>query len=183
MSDQIVAIAQRLRGLREIMEISQQEMAETLGVDVSVYDEYEQGMHDFAFSFLYGCANKLGVDIIELLTGEAPRLSYCSIVRRDEGLEIERRSEYKYQHLAYFFKNKKAEPFHVTVTPEDQSLHLNAHDGQEFNYILKGSMLIKVGEEEAIVNEGDAIYYDSSKPHGMIAVNNAPCEFLAVIMK
>ena len=183
-SGQIAAIAARLSLLREANDVSEQEMADTLGIPLSEYQDYEAGKNDFAFSFLYGCANKLGVDIVELITGEPPRLSFFSYVKNGEGLRIDRRKEYSYQHLAYFYKNKMAEPFHVTVEPKDnQSMPLNCHEGQEFNYILKGSMRIQVGNQSAVLHEGDAVYYDSSMPHGMMAEGDAPCEFLSIIMR
>jgi len=121
---------------------------------------------------------------VDLLTGETPTLTYFSLVRKGEGLNIDRRKEYKYQHMAFFFRQKKAEPFHVTVTPEDNTeMHLNSHEGQEFNFILKGSMRIKVDAQETVLHEGDAVYYDSSRPHGMVCEGDEPCEFLAIIMK
>ncbi|MBE5781209.1 MAG: helix-turn-helix domain-containing protein [Clostridiales bacterium] len=184
MGEQIQAIAQRLSMLREAMDISAEDMAAELNITAAEYLEYEEGKHDFAFSFLFGCANKLGVDIVDLLTGETPKLTYFSLVRKGEGLNIDRRKEYKYQHMAFFFRQKKAEPFHVTVTPEDNTeMHLNSHEGQEFNFILKGSMRIKVDAQETVLHEGDAVYYDSSRPHGMVCEGDEPCEFLAIIMK
>jgi mannose-6-phosphate isomerase-like protein (cupin superfamily) len=184
MSDQIMAIANRLKALREIVGIGEEEMAKTAGVTVEDYRAYERGEKDFAFSFLFGCANRLGVDIVDLLTGDSPRLRSFSHVKRGEGLDIDRRKEYKYQHLAFFFKNKRAEPFLVRVTPEDNTaLHLNTHDGQEFNYILSGSMRMEIDGVPFVANQGDAIYYDAHKPHGMMANGNEACEFLAVIVK
>ncbi len=184
MSEQIRAIAARLKALREIVNVSEQDMAKALGVDLDEYRTYENGGKDFAFSFLYGCANRLGVDIIELLTGDSPRLRSFSHVKKGEGLDIERRKEYKYQHLAYFFRDKKAEPFLVRVTPEDNAqVHLNSHDGQEFNYVLSGSMQMMIDGVSFIANEGDSIYYDAQKPHGMMACGDKPCEFLAIIVK
>ena len=69
----------------------------------------------FSFTFLYQCAKLFGVDMVELVTGENPRLSFYSIVRKDEGLPIKRRAGFNYQHLAYLFKNKTCEPFLVTA--------------------------------------------------------------------
>ncbi len=183
MSEQIKAIASRLRALREIMDISEEEMAQTLSVDVQTYRAYENGEHDFAFSFLFGCANKLGVDIIDLLTGDTPRLTSFSHVKKGEGLNIERNKEYKYQHLAFFFRNKRAEPFLVRVDPGEKEMHLNTHDGQEFDYVLSGSMQMEIDGQRFIAEAGDAVYYDPQKPHGMVAVGNEPCEFLAIIVK
>ena len=175
MSEQIKAIASRLRALREIMDISEEEMAQTLSVDVQTYRAYENGEH--------GCANKLGVDIIDLLTGDTPRLTSFSHVKKGEGLNIERNKEYKYQHLAFFFRNKRAEPFLVRVDPGEKEMHLNTHDGQEFDYVLSGSMQMEIDGQRFIAEAGDAVYYDPQKPHGMVAVGNEPCEFLAIIVK
>ena len=70
MQDQILEIAQRIRTLREIMEFTPAEMARAASVTEAEYQEYEAGNKDFSFTFLYNCAQKFGVDIIELLTGE-----------------------------------------------------------------------------------------------------------------
>ena len=108
-------------------------------VDLTVRDVYkrqhENGEQDFGFTFLYKCADKLDVDIVELLTGENPRLSFYSIVRKGEGLDIKRRAGFKYEHLNYRFKNKIAETFLVTAPyfeeEQDQPIPLSTHSGQE----------------------------------------------------
>ena len=185
MDKNIKLIAERIETMRDIMEISPEEMAQALGMTAEEYLEYETGEKDFAFSFLYTVANKLGVDITDLLTGESPRLSLFSCVRAGEGLAMERRKEYKYQHLAYIFKHKKMEPFLVTVDPSDvdAATHKNSHDGHEFNYILEGSMTVFVEDQKVTLYQGDALYFDSKHPHAMQAEEGKPCRFLAIIAK
>lgn len=99
METRIVEIAERIKGLREMMDITPEEMAEAAGVELEEYLKHENGEQDFGFTFLYKCADKLDVDIVELLTGENPRLSFYSIVRKGEGLDIKRRAGFKYEHL------------------------------------------------------------------------------------
>ena len=142
------------------------------------------GKHDFAFSLLYSIAGRLGIDIVDLMTGETPHLSVCSLIRKGEGLKMERRKEYRYEHLAYIFKNKKMEPFLVTVTPKDTDpkTHMNAHEGQEFNYVIEGSMILHIDKQEVLMQAGDAVYYDAKHPHAMEAKDGV-CRFLAVIAK
>ena len=185
MNENIQLIAERIAGLRDIMEISEEEMAATLNISVEEYRKYERGEMDFTFSFLYTVADKLGIDITDLLTGESARLSLFSFVKAGEGLKMERRKEYKYQHLAYIFKEKKMEPFLVTVEPSDvnAATHKNSHIGQEFNYIVEGSMTVFIEDESVTMNVGDAIYFNSKHPHAMQANNNKPCRFLAIIAK
>lgn len=185
MVSDIKLIAERIRTLRDIMEIPVERMARVLYLSQEDYLEYEKGNKDFPFSLLYTIANILGVDIVDLITGESPRLSLYSCVRAGEGLAMERRKEYKYNHLAYIFKDKKMEPFLVTVHPNDTdaATHKNSHEGQEFNYILEGSLTLYIGEESVLLNAGDAVYFNSKSPHAMQAENHKVCKFLAIIAK
>ena len=180
-------IAERLKGLREMMEISVPEMAEAAGVDEKAYLAYENGEKDFSVTFLYNCAGKCGVDVTALLTGHTPTLSSYSIVRAGQGVLTERRHSFSYQHLAQNFRGRTAEPFFVTAPyvkgAEEKPIPLSAHKGQEMDYILTGRLMVNVGGNIDVLDAGDTIYYDSSQPHGMIAVGGEPCTFLAVVLK
>lgn len=183
----ISEIAQRIRGLRELLELSEEEMAEVTGVTVAEYREYEDGKNDFPFTFLMKCAMKFDIDIIELMTGENPRLSFYTIVRANQGLPIERRTGFKYRHLAFHIKNKMAEPFLVTApyseAEQSEPIHYSTHEGQEFDYIIKGSLKVDLDGHVEVLNEGDSIFYDSGHRHGMIAADGADCDFLAIVIK
>lgn len=187
MEIKISEIAQRIRTMREIMDITEAEMAEFIGCSVEEYTQAEAGESDFSFTFIYKCAEKFGVDMIELLTGDNPRLSFYSIVRKDEGLPMKRRSGFNYYHLGYRFKDKLCEPFLVTAPyseeEQDAPIHLSNHVGQEFDYIIKGTLKVAFENHIEILNEGDSVLYDSSHGHGMIATGGEDCVFLAIILK
>ena len=187
METRIIEIAERIKGLREMSEITPEEMAGAVGVGVAEYLEHEEGRRDFNFTFLYKCADKLGVDIVELLTGENPRLSFYSIVRAGQGLDMKRRAGFLYEHLAYRFKDKIAEPFLVTAPyfeeEQEAPIHLSTHVGQEFDYIISGSLKVAMEDHIEILHAGDAIYYDSGRGHGMVATGGKECVILAVVMR
>ncbi|HEX3027389.1 MAG TPA: cupin domain-containing protein [Clostridia bacterium] len=187
MEMQILEIAERIRGLRQIMDISEQEMAQITGVNVEDYRDYENGKNDFPFTFLLKSAERFGIDIVELMTGVDPKLSFYTVVRRGGGLPIERRKGFQYRHLAHLMKNKIAEPFLVTAPYSEEEQNkpttYSAHQGQEFDYILKGSLKVDFDGHVEILQAGDAVYYDSGHRHGMIAAGGADCEFLAVVLK
>ena len=71
--------------------------------------------------------------------------------------------------------------FIVTVEPKPgvRTIYKNTHPGQEFNLVLEGKMELFIGGKTMILDEGDSIYFDSSKPHGMLAVGDKPVKFLA----
>jgi len=129
---------------------------------------------------LFQIAQTFGVELTALLTGEDPRLHGFSVSRAAEGVRVDRRHDYDYEALAYNFANKKCEPFLVTVEPGGEP-SLNSHPGQEFNYVLEGSLSIVIGGREVILEAGDCVYFDATQPHAMRALDDGIAKFLAVI--
>lgn len=183
MSEQIKLIASRIKELREISEISIQELAAELHISEETYGEYESGNTDIPVSFLYQIANRFNVELAAILTGDNPRLHTYQVVRKGKGVNVERREHYKYQSLANNFIGKKAEPFIVTAPADDDNtpVHFNSHKGQEFNYVIEGTLKIIINGHEIILEEGDSVYFDSSSSHGMKALNGKQARFLAII--
>jgi transcriptional regulator with XRE-family HTH domain len=184
MQERLKAVAARIKELRDILGISTEDMSAHLRISPEKYLKYENGEEDISVSVLYEISRKLGVEMSILLTGEAPRMHYFTVTRKGKGASVERRKHYKYQSLAPNFINKKAEPFVVTVEPkpENAAVQTNAHPGQEFNLVLEGSLMLIIKDQEIILDEGDSIYFDSSCEHAMVARNNKPARFLAIIM-
>jgi transcriptional regulator with XRE-family HTH domain len=180
-------IAERIRGLREMMNISDTEMAELTGMDIEDYRGYERGENDFPFTFLLKCSQRFGIDIVELMTGENPRLSFYTVTRNGAGLPIQRRKGLEYRHLAPYFKNKLAEPFLVNAPYSEDEQHkpikYSTHEGQEFDYILSGSLKVDFDGHIETLTQGDSVFYDSGHRHGMIATGGGNCDFLAVVIK
>ena len=184
MTDNIKTIAFRICELRDICGMSQEEVAEKSGIPIDTYMEYETGEKDFSFSHLFNIASVLGVDISDLLTGDSPKLRGYILTRSGKGLAFERRKAYRYQHLAYNFRDKKAEPF-IVVCEYDGKLtgkEAHAHEGQEFDYLLEGHMKIVLGGNDLYLGPGDSVYFDSSLPHAMYAID-ADARFIAVVIK
>jgi transcriptional regulator with XRE-family HTH domain len=181
---QIQMIAIRIADLREIVGLTQEEVAKRSQVPLEDYILYEKGEKDFSFSHLFNIAETLGVDISDLLTGESPKLRGYILTRNGKGLAFDRRKQYHYQHLAYNFAHKLAEPFIVTVEQDapDVVKQAHSHEGQEFDYVLDGILRIILGGNELILAPGDSVYYDSSLPHVMYAPEG-DCRFIAVVVK
>ena len=76
------------------------------------------------------------------------------------------------------------EPFFITVPsrPAADPIPLNAHPGQEFNYLLEGGIMVVVGGHEIQLSPGDSIYFDATHPHGLKALGGAPAQLIAVIL-
>ena len=183
MSDSMKQIAMRIEDLREASDYTVEQMAAMLSVTEEEYRKYESGEADMSISFLVKLSDVLGVDMTELLTGQAPRLNTLSVTRAGQGHLTDCHDQYVYKNLAYNFMNRKIEPMYVTVPPDvNKKLEPNSHDGQEFDYIISGSLRLVIGKHDIVLNPGDSVYYDSRYPHAMQAVGEEPVQFLAIVI-
>ena len=183
---QLSAIASRVREMREIMGWTQEEMAEKTEVSLEDYLRYEAGRTDMPFTFIYKSAQAFNMELTELLEGHNAFLSSYTVTRREKGESTAREEGIAISNLAPKFKDKKAEPYWVryeySEKQQNEPIHLTTHHGQEFDLILQGSLKVQVGDHTEILHEGDSIYYNSSLPHGMIAVDGKDCVFCAIIL-
>ena len=185
MENQLQQMGRRIREARTVLDISVAEMAALHHLSEEEYLKHETGDVDSSFTFIYRCADRFGLDISALVTGESPHLSFYTVTRRDKGTPIRRRAGFEYLHKAARLKNRHAEPFLVKAPAEDENapIHLSTHAGQEFDYVLRGTLKCKFEDKEEILHAGDSVYYDSGHPHGMIAIGGEDCEFLAIVVK
>ena len=184
--NQLSEVATRIKELREIIGFSTEQMAEKTDVDEKTYLSYESGKVDIPFSFIHKCALVLGVNMTDLLQGSSAKLSTYTVTRKGQGQETAKEDGIDISNLAPKFKDKLAEPYYVTyeysASQQNKPIHLTTHSGQEFDLVLSGKLKVQVGDHIEILGEGDSIYYNSSLPHGMIAVDGKNCTFVAVVM-
>ena len=184
--NELSQVAERIKELRDIMGWSVGEMAEKTDVSEEKYIAYESGNIDIPFSFLHKCALEFGVELTELLEGSSARLSSYTVTRKGKGQGTAKEDGINIANLAPKFKDKLAEPYWVkyeySASQQNKPIKLTTHSGQEFDLVLSGRLKVQIGDHTEILDEGDSIYYNSSTPHGMIAVDGKDCIFCAVVM-
>jgi len=179
-------MAGRIRELREIEGYTPEEMAAKTGVDVAEYIDCEEGRSDLNFAFIYRCALAFNVDVTDIIEGKSPTLATYVVTRQGMGQRIEEAHGMVYYNLAGSFRNRIAEPLYVKVEYREDALRrdieMTTHDGQECDIVVSGTLKVQIGEHREILHAGDSIYYDSSIPHGMIAMDGEDCVFYAIVL-
>ncbi len=182
----IQEMAKRIRELREIEGFTTYEMASKTSVTNEEYIACESGQSDLNFAFLYRCALAFGVDVTDIIEGNSPKLSSFTVTRAGCGQEIANAHGMTYYSLANAFQNRIADPLYVKTPYNAEAakgdIELTTHDGQEMDICISGHLLVQVGEHRTKLSPGDSIYFDSSNPHGMIAVDGEDCEFYAIVL-
>lgn len=180
MNSELMQIPKRIKELREILDISTEMMADNLGIALDEYIKFETGEKDIPIGTLYEIAILLDTDATVLLTGDSPRMNTYSVVRKGDGVSVDRYKGYHFESLAFNFMNRSMEPMLVTLEKKETEPALVIHCGQEFNYVLEGTMKVTVGKNVFMLTPGDSIYFNPSLPHGQAAVGGTT-KFLTVI--
>lgn len=178
---QLQEISARIKDLREFSDYTVESFAEKLGLTAGEYAEYENAERDIPIGILYNIAGVLDIDPSVILFGKGATKHDATVVYAGKGESIERYEGYSFISLTPDFINPELEPMLVTikegVTPE-----LVRHSGQELNYVLKGKLLLMLGDREFYLRAGDSIYFNASLPHAQVPMDG-DAEFLTVIQK
>ena len=180
-------VAERIRELREITGLSVEEMASRTGLSVDEYIACESGNRNLSVAFLYHCTLSFGVDMSDLLEGRSAKLRSYALTRKGEGQRIEEAHHMIGYNLAADFRNRIALPLYMELAyrpgAEYEDIELTTHEGQECDIVIRGHMRIQIGGKTEVLHAGDCIYYDSSTPHGMIAMDGEDCAFYAIVLR
>ena len=186
-TEKLYEVALRIKEMREIAGYTAEQMAEKVELSTAEYLKLESGEQDFPFSFIHKCALEFGIGMSDLLEGTtSARLSSYTVTRRGQGQQTAKENGISIANLAPKFRDKIAEPYWVTyeydAAQQNKPIQLATHSGQEFDLVISGKLMVQVGEHTEVLSEGDSIYYDSSAPHGMKAVDGRDCTFCAVVL-
>ena len=168
--DILVDVGSRVRGVREKRGLSLEDISQRTGIQVDVLGRIEAGEMAPPLGTIIKLAKALEMKMGYFISGEEDRP--FTIVRGDDRKVVSRHDSkkgkyygYTYESLAPHKKDRHMEPFLVTLDPSETEEERSTHDGQEFIYVLEGTMEVRLGEKVHLLEPGDAIYYDSTIPH------------------
>jgi acetyl-CoA synthetase len=184
--NRIQLIAERIQDLRESSGYNLEEVSTGIGIPIEEYAKYENGELDFPLSVIHNLAHFYKVEMSEILEGSSARLSNYIVTRKGNGMQVSFEHGIQALDLASKFKNRIAEPYACVYKYEEslqnKPIELITHKGQEMDIVIKGQLKVQVGNHIEVLNEGDSIYFDSTQPHGELAVGGQDCEFYAIVL-
>lgn len=182
------SVGEKIKQIRELKKVSLEEMAERSGMDIALISKIEEEKNVPSLAPLIKIARALGVRLGTFLDDSD---SYGPVVVRSgeyhKGVRFTSQSSETREHLNFFSlafdkAGRNMEPFIVDIEPGLQSDYmLSSHEGEEFIYVLDGSIEINYGKEIYKLEKGDSIYLDSIVLHNVHAGNNQSARILAVV--
>lgn len=180
-------VGEKIKLLREKMNLSLSDLADRSGFSSAILSQIENHMISPPLGTIIRLAKALEVES-GFFFKEKPTSPYV-IVRKGERKEISRVASkegvnygYSYESLGADKKNRKMEPFIVTLEPDTvKKVKQSTHDGEEFIFVLEGEMEVTLGDHSDVLTSGDSIYYDSNIPHKVTAMGESSTKILAVL--
>lgn len=178
----LVMLSQRIRKIRNDRGMTLEQVAERTGLTRSVLSKVENFRVTPSLPALGRIAGALGVSLAELVEGLDERPQHV-IVKRGEGTEIDRDkpvSPLRYFDLAIERPSKAMEPFLIEIPPGQGRDERMAHEGEEFLYVIEGSIQYWYGDEEFVLNAGDCLYADGAVEHALRNIGECRALFINV---
>ena len=187
--DSTQIVGEKIKSLRETREISVAELAERTGLSVEQIERIENNIDIPSLAPLIKIARALGVRLGTFLDDQD---EVGAVVCRKEELNnstisfsnnaMNARTHMQYHSLSNSKADRHMEPFIININAmNDADFVLSSHEGEEFIYVMEGTMEISYGQSSYLLNEGDSIYYDSIVPHHVHAYQGQEAKILAVV--
>jgi len=182
-----IRVGEKIKTMREQKGLSLKDVADLTGFSTALLSQMENHLVSPSLGTIVNLARAFGVRVGDFL-GETQGEPF-TIVRKDERKKVSRFASkegvkygYSYEALGFEKKDRKMEPFIVTLEPATvKTSKTSVHEGEEFIFVLEGEMEVILGNHTDVLYPGDSIYYDSTIPHRVQCHQEKITRILAVL--
>jgi len=174
-------LAERLRRLRRERNLTLGQVAKATDISRSFLSLVESGKSDITFGRLMRLVRYYGISVTDLLPddddGETP-----AVVRAGHQKVIASPAEGIEDFLLTTDTNRAMLPLLVVFAPGGRNVETAEHEGEEFAYVLEGSITVSIeGHEPMTLKRGDSLYFRAELPHSYANPSNRQARVLFVI--
>ncbi len=181
-------LGKKIKEFREFRQVSREDLALKANLDKQQLEQIEEKGVIPSLGHLIKISRALGVRIGTFLDDQN-QMGPVIVKAGEEksSLSFSTNDESSREHLNFFSlaqdkTGRHMEPFIVKIEPSKESDYkLSTHEGEEFIYVLEGSIEINYGKDVYQIEKGDTIYLDSVVAHNVHAAGNRPAKILAVV--
>lgn len=181
-------VGDRIKSIRESKSMTVEQLAEKAGLTVEQIQRIENDIDLPSLSPLIKISHALEVRLGTFFDDQS--VSGPVICRKDKYSDsisfsnnaIQSRKNMEYHSLSKSKTDRHMEPFIIDVAPtEKNDFVLSTHEGEEFIFVLEGTMELSYGKNTYLLECGDSVYYDSIIPHHLHGYEGQAAKILAVI--
>ncbi|MDF1580978.1 MAG: XRE family transcriptional regulator [Desulfuromonadales bacterium] len=182
-------IGPKIKQLRKARKLTLQDVARETGFSPALISQIENNNVSPPIATLSKIARFFDVKIGMFFEEEEVECKY-EVVRRGERRVVSRVISkagtghgYTYEALSFRKRNKKMEPFLLSISERAGEETLYNHEGEEFLLIIKGKAEVLLEDERIALDEGDAVYFDATLKHRLLSRDGGEVQVLAVVTR
>lgn len=173
-------LGQRLRAVRHAHGYTLAEVAQRAGVSKSFLSMLETGHTNVSATRLQRLSAVFGLKTSDLLPDEAAR-ELVRVVRRGAATPLSGFGDGVAARLLGLDVRRRLQPVVLTLAPGAEHETRVGHAGEEFVFVLSGSVSIQVDREAPVrLEAGDSAYYPAALPHGYANLGTSTAELLTI---
>jgi transcriptional regulator with XRE-family HTH domain len=172
-------IGQKIKNLRLTSDLTQEELANRAGLTKGFISQMENDKFQTSISIesLSDILDVLGISLSEFFSETE---SEQVVFKLSDRSQIDSTGASRFEMLVPGSTNNIMDPIMVELQPGEQLEKKDPHPGEQFGYVLKGTVTIVLNKEKHNVSKGNCFYFTSDKHHQMINVSKKPVTFLWV---
>lgn len=179
------AIGPQIRALRQKKKLGLVQLGEHTGLSPAMLSKIERGKLFPTLPTLLRIALVFGVGLEHFFTGDADK-PMVAVVRKKDRIRLpspagDRQPSYIFESLDFPATDRKMEAFLAEFPARADASEPHEHDGAEFIYVLGGQLVVDIDGADTLLEEGDAIYFDSSVPHSYRCKGRASSSAIVVV--
>jgi transcriptional regulator with XRE-family HTH domain len=182
-------IGAKIRELRSARKLTLQDVANETGFSTALISQIENNKISPPIATLSKIATFFDVRIGHFFSESEEECAF-EVMRSNERTIIPRvvsqdgsMHGYFYESMSVRKKNRKMDPFLLTLNEKVTNTDTYSHNGEEFLFVLKGTADLLLDGQRIVLNGGDSIYFDATLKHRLLSASNDEVKVLAVVMR
>jgi transcriptional regulator with XRE-family HTH domain len=178
-------IGQKIRALRLNKKLGLTQLGQHTGLSPGMLSKIERGQLFPTLPTLLKIALVFGVGLEHFFVDHDQKPT-VAVVRKKERVRLphllgDRTPSYYFGSLDFPATDRKTDSYYAEFEARAKPTQPHSHAGAETIYVIKGQLVVSVGEEETILAEGDSMYFDSGFPHSYLRRGPAACSAVVVV--
>lgn len=182
-------IGAKTKELRRSKKLTLQDVANETGFSPALISQIENNNISPPIATLSRIAHFFDVKIAHFFTENEEECPY-EVLRSNERTVIPKvvsrdgtSHGYFYESLSVRKKNRKMDPFLLTLNEKVSNTDSYSHHGEEFLFVMKGTAELLLDDQRIVLNEGDSVYFDANLKHRLLSPTGDEVKVMAVVMR
>lgn len=180
-------IGPKIRALRQEKELGLVQLGEHTGISSGMLSKIERGQLFPTLPTLLKIALVFGVGLDHFFVDDKDT-PLVAIVRKKDRLRLpdrpgETSPAYFFESLDFPVSDRKMEAFYAEFEATSEATEPHTHAGAELIYVIEGQLIVTIGGNDAVLDEGDAVYFDSATPHSYRRGGDSLCAAVVAVTR